>query len=137
MRRYVLALMGIALLIAGCASLETQRRENARKLEQIFVDCRARFRESGGYAPEALCSHEPIRRLYAERDFPYMDLVELYLAHWLTIARQVDQGRLKVDEGQLQLKEQLLRITNEAERRDGRHDDFRHFLIDLRPSLLD
>jgi hypothetical protein len=66
-----------------------------------------------------------------------MDLVDLYLAHWLTIARQVDQGRLKVDEGQLQLTELLFRVGNEAERRDARYTDYRVFLLDLRPSLLE
>ncbi|MGH2952379.1 MAG: hypothetical protein ACRDKX_10090, partial [Solirubrobacterales bacterium] len=89
------------------------------------------------YAAEALCGEKPIRRLYAEDDYPYMDLVDLYLAQWLAIARQVDQGRLRQDEGQLQLKEQLVRMTNEATRRDGNHNSFRFLLLGLRPSLLD
>jgi hypothetical protein len=137
MRRRLSCLLGITLLIAGCASLASQRAEYARKLEQIFAECRAKVRESGGYAAEALCADKPIRRLYSERGYPYVDLVDLYLAHWLSIARQVDQGRLRVDEGQLQLKEQLLRVTTEAARRDGVHENFRLLLMDLRPSLLD
>lgn len=127
--------LGIALLIAGCATAE--RREQARRLDQIISECRTKFRESAGYAAESMCAHQPIRRLYAEKNYPYMDLVELYLAHWLAIARQVDLGRLRLEEGQLQLKEQLLRVTNEADRRDGRHSDFRLLLMELRPSLLD
>jgi len=137
MRRRLFRLLGMTLLIAGCASTASQRQENGRKLDQIFSECRTKFRESGGFAAEALCARQPIRRLYAERDYPYMDLVDLYLAHWLTIARQVDQGRLKVDEGQLQLTEQLFRVANEAERRDARYADYRVFLLDLRPSLLE
>jgi hypothetical protein len=137
MRRRLSCLLGIALLIVGCASFGSQREEYTRRLEQIFTECRAKVRESGGYAAEALCAEKPIRRLYSERDYPYLDLVDLYLAHWLSIARQVDQGRLRVDEGQLQLKEQLLRVTKEATGRDGNHNNFRLLLMDLRPSLLD
>src|SRR5262245_17410760 len=112
MRRLLLCLLGLTLLIAGCASTASQRRDNARRLDQIFAECRTKFRDSAGYAAEAQCAYQPIRRAYLERDFPYMDLVDLFLAHWLTIGRQVDQGRLKVDEAQLQLGEQLLRVTN-------------------------
>jgi hypothetical protein len=42
-----------------------------------------------------------------------------------------------VDEGQLQLTELLFRVANEAERRDARYSDYRVFLLDLRPSLLE
>jgi hypothetical protein len=137
MPRRLLCLLGITLLLCGCASFASQRKDNARRLDQIFSECRTKFRESAGYAAEALCAHQPIRRLYAEREYPYMDLVDLYLAHWLTIARQVDQGRLRADEAQMQLTEQLFRVTKEADQRDGRYTSFHLMLVDLRPSLLD
>lgn len=127
--------LAIVLVVSGCASFG-EREAYARKLEQILTECRT-ARGSGGYAGEAACGEKAIRRLYLEGEYPYMDLVDLYLAQWLAIARQVDQGRLRVDEGHLQLKEQLVRLTNEATRRDGNHNDYRFLLLGLRPSLLD
>jgi len=73
--------------------------------------------------------------VYAERSYPYIDLVDLFLAHWGALAERVDQGRLSPEEAQLQLMEQLFRVTAAAQTRDGQYDTYRFLLMELRPPL--
>jgi hypothetical protein len=124
----------IAGLAVGCATVAQQREQMAKDLDQIFSQCRTKARDQG-YAAEATCAQEPIREAYASRKYPYMDLVDLFLAHWVVLARQIDQGRLSLEQARLQLSEQLFRVTREAQLRDGQFAEDRFLLMELRPPL--
>lgn len=129
------ALLLLALLALGaCASVERQRQQIGKELRQTFAECSERFQASG-YVAVARCADNPVRQLYERRSYPYIDLVDLYLAHWISLAQKVDGGQLSPEEAQLQLMEQLFRISAEAQRRDGTFENHRMLLTELRPTL--
>jgi hypothetical protein len=122
------------LFLQSCASGGRQREETGRQVRQIFAECTEKH-QGAGYVATIRCVETPVRRLYEGQRYPYMDLVDLYLAHWANIAQKVDGGQLSPEEAQLQLMEQLFRVTGEAQRRDGPYDDYRVLLMELRPTL--
>jgi hypothetical protein len=122
------------LSLVACASGSRQREQVSRELRQVFTGC-AEKHQAAGYVAMARCAETPVRRLYEAQAYPYMDLVDLYLAHWASIAQRVDGGQLSPEDAQLQLLEQLFRVTGEAQRRDGQYDSHRLLLMELRPIL--
>src|SRR5262249_48146347 len=122
------------LLCLGCATAERQRQDVAEELSVIFKDCGTKF-QSTGYAAVARCAQQPTQAVYEKRTFPYMDLVDLFLAQWVAISTKVDEGQLRPEDAQMQLMEQLFRITGEAQRRDGQFERRWLLLSELRPSL--
>jgi len=58
------------------------------------------------------------RRQLAERRYPHMDLVDLWLQERLKIAEQVDNGELSAPEGGLRIKALNTRITTVIEQRE-------------------
>jgi hypothetical protein len=123
-----------ATSLAACATAERQRESLGAELRQVFTQC-AEKAQPQGYAAVARCAEGPVRRLYEARQFAYMDLVDLYLAHWISLAQKVDSGQASPEEAQLQLMEQLFRISTEAQRRDGQFESHRVLLSELRPLL--
>ncbi len=130
----LLILFCTVLLLASCASVGRQRSQIAQQLHGIFAAC-AEKAQSSGYAAVTRCAEAPVRQAYEAQHYPYMDLVDLYLAHWASLAQKVDGGQLSPEEAQLQLMEQLFRVTGEAQKRDGQYDDYRLLLMELRPTL--
>ena len=132
-REALLWFLGL-LLTAGCASAERQREGLGKELQATFNDCGGKFQQTG-YAQVARCAQEPVRGAYERRKYPYMDLVDLFLAQWTAIGTKVDEGQLRPEEAQLALMEQLFRITGEAQRRDGQYETRWILLSELRPTL--
>lgn len=124
----------VGLSLVGCASIARQREEIAKELHQIFAQCTEQ-QQPTGYAAVSRCAEGPVRRAYESRAYPYMDLVDLYLSHWTSLAQKVDGGQLAPEEAQLQLSEQLFRLTGEALKRDGQYENYRLLLMELRPIL--
>jgi hypothetical protein len=133
LNRRVLVLVAVVSLV-GCSSIARQREETSRQVRQIFTECTQK-NQASGYVPVARCAEGPVRRVYESQQYPYMDLVDLHLAYWGSIAQKVDGGQLSPEEAQLQLMEQLFRLTGEAQRRDGQYENYRVLLMELRPSL--
>lgn len=129
----LLLVLAVTSLVA-CASVDRQREQLGKDLRHVFVECTERAQPTG-YVAVARCAEGPVRRLYEERSYAYMDLVDLYLAHWASLAQKVDGGQLTPEEAQLQLMEQLFRVTGEAQRRDGQFERHRALLTELRPTL--
>jgi hypothetical protein len=121
------------LLLAACSSVSLQRDTTSTQLRKIFTDCGST--QTTGYTAVARCAEAPVRALYESIRYPYIDLVDLYLAHWISLAQKVDGGQLSPEEAQLQLNEQLFRISGEAQKRDGAYDTYRVLLTDLRPTF--
>jgi hypothetical protein len=126
----------LLLLAAGCASVERQREPVSKELHGIFAECAVKA-QPASHTQVARCSHAPVRTVYQRLDYPYMDLVDLFLAQWTAIATKADEGQLRPEDAQLQLMEQLFRLTAEAQRRDGQFDKHWLLLAELRPSLVD
>jgi hypothetical protein len=129
-----LIVVTIAGIAVGCATVARDRAEVKQELQRVFTECRTQARGQGN-AAEANCAQEPVRRIYAARNYPYMDLVDLFLAHWVVLARQVDQSGLSIEAARLQLSEQLFRVTREAQLRDGQFANNRYLMMELRPPL--
>jgi hypothetical protein len=122
------------LSLVSCASSGRQRDQTAQQLHQVFARCTDTF-QAAGYAAVTRCAETPVRQVYEAQRYPYMDLVDLYLAHWASLAQKVDGGQLSPEEAQLQLMEQLFRVTGEAQKRDGQYDNYWVLLMELRPTL--
>jgi hypothetical protein len=56
-------------------------------------------------------------QVYKEVGYPYMDLVDSWLAERLTIAERVEKGELSEDKGDQQINELNRRIHTEAQQR--------------------
>jgi hypothetical protein len=130
--RHVLVLVVIVFWV-GCAA-GVRREETSRQVRQVFAECTQKH-QATGYVPVARCAEGPVRGVYDGQQYPYMDLVDLYLAYWASIAQKVDGGQLSPEEAQVQLLEQLSKLTTEAQRRDGQYDNYRVLLMELRPPL--
>jgi hypothetical protein len=122
-----------AALFAGCGSFERQREETSGELQRVFTECAAQ--QPTGYAAVVRCADRPVRQIYTSKRYAYMDLVELYLAHWVILALKIDAGQLRPEDAQLQLLEHLQRLTAEAQRRDGQYETNGMLLMELRPVL--
>jgi hypothetical protein len=120
--------------LVGCATGARQREEMGRQVRQVFAECGQKH-QATGYVPVARCAQGPVRQVYASQQYPYMDLVDLYLAYWGSIAQKVDGGQVSPEDAQLQLMEQLFRLTGEAQRRDGQYENYRVLLMELSPTL--
>ncbi len=113
-------------LLAGCAQDQAQRQargfqEARQQVAQIFEVCKQK-RLSGelpGHVASADCSNDRARQVLLENDYPYMDLVDLWLAYRMDIAKRIDEGELSEEDAQSEFTEQVTRINNEAERRDS------------------
>ena len=118
-----LAIAGAVLVVlSGCGLVQAQRwREAANRADQIMSECRDK-RLAGvlsGHVASVRCSNERVRLEYAESGFPYMDLIDLQLAHRAAIARRFDAGTLSEEDAILQLAEYSVRINTEMMRRDA------------------
>lgn len=128
--RRIFVLVAVVSLV-GCA---TGTQEMGRQVRQVVAECGQKH-QATGYVSVARCAQGPVRQVYASQQYPYMDLVDLYLAYWGSIAQKVDSGQVSPEDAQLQLMEQLFRLTGEAQRRDGQFDNHRVLLMELSPTL--
>jgi hypothetical protein len=70
-----------------------------------------------GFRAAVECSSPKVIAAWRERQYPYMDLIELYEAASLVGAEKVDSGKLSEAEYKLQLAELRSRMTAEDQRR--------------------
>jgi len=96
-----------------------RQRKRAEQIRLVIEECKTK-RLSGelpGYEASARCSNDRIRFYYSESGYPYMDLIDLYLAYKIAVAKQIDTGELSEEQVNVQLAEVMTRITSEAQRR--------------------
>lgn len=74
-------------------------------------------KEIRGYKASVECSTQRVVAARRERNYPYMDLVDLYEAARLVGAEKVDKGQITVAEYNFQLAELQTRIAAEEQRR--------------------
>ena len=120
MRESHIALAVFVLLIAGgCAA--ARYREAEEKANAATAECRAR--RLAGDLPNreasARCSEPKIRSAYRDAGYPYMDLIDLHLAHRLLNAQRLDRGEISEEQARVENAELVTRINSEIARRDG------------------
>jgi hypothetical protein len=115
----VLGLLLVGLLLGGCAS--ARYREAEEKSRAATADCRTKrlAGELSSREASARCSEPKIRAAFTAAGYPYMDLIELHLAHRLLNAQKVDRGEISEDQARLNNAEVISRINGEIARRDA------------------
>ncbi|MDO9298656.1 hypothetical protein [Bradyrhizobium sp.] len=89
------------------------------KIDSIMAECNEKRlkKEIRGYKASVECSTQRVVAARRERNYPYMDLVDLYEAARLVGAEKVDKGQITVAEYNFQLAELQTRIAAEEQRR--------------------
>jgi hypothetical protein len=92
---------------------------DATKIDVIVAECNDRRtrKEIKGFKAAVECSSSKVIAAWRERQYPYMDLVNLYEASRLVGAENVDRGKISEAEYKLQLAELKTRIASEEQRR--------------------
>ena len=111
-------------LLVGCADSGVERwverwKEAMQRANQIAETC-VEKRKRGqlpGYVASHRCAESRVRRVLAESGYPYMDLVNLWLAYNLALSRRIDGRKISEEVGERQFAELMTRITNEIQRR--------------------
>jgi hypothetical protein len=111
----------MAALLSGCASLAAQRHYAAfQEASAIAEECRNK-RVAGQIKNQVgsiECSNDRMRQVIAASGYPHMDLVDLFLANRLVLARKIDNGELTPEDAELQEAELKTRIASEEQRRN-------------------
>lgn len=114
----MMALLVSSMSLCGCGMTAKQMKE---KLDANWAAC-DKDSELGIYETfyEYIeCGNKGITDFYAESDYPYMDLINLYTAHRLAIAERYDKGEITESEVRVLFAEIDSRIMAEAERRNN------------------
>jgi hypothetical protein len=92
---------------------------DATKIDAIIAECNDRRikKEIKGFKAAVECSSPRVIAAWRERQYPYMDLINVYEASRLVGAENVDRGKISEAEYKLQLAELQSRITAEDQRR--------------------
>jgi len=92
---------------------------DAERINTIRAECNDKRikKELKGFKAAVECAGPKVIAAWRERQYPYMDLIELYEAASLVGADKVDSGRLSEPEYKLQLAELRSRMTAEEQRR--------------------
>ena len=111
----------LVLVVAGCASIAHQRQQEViQQADQIAHACRAKrlSGELSGHVASAQCSTGPARQVIAASGYPYINLMEVFLAYRMAAAQRVDAGALTESEANLLLTELRSRLVSEEQRRN-------------------
>ncbi|MBU6463592.1 MAG: hypothetical protein KGK01_02060 [Bradyrhizobium sp.] len=90
------------------------------KIDSILTECNQKRlrKEVSGYKGSVECSSPRVIAAWRERQYPYMDLINVYEAARLVGAENVDRGKISVAEYKFQLAELQSRLTAEDQRRN-------------------
>ncbi len=124
MIRKLPALLAAALLLAACAGTQHQQsqriQEGWARAHAIAGECRARrlAGELPGHVASAQCSNDGMRRAIAGGGYPYMDLVNVYLARRLVVAERVDAGEISESQGKAEISDVYAAMSQQSIDRD-------------------
>ena len=113
----------ITLSMSGCVQKQTpfQRQEDAFSAAvKISNECYQK-RQAGelpGVFASAQCSNARMRQTIKEGGYPYMDLVDLFLAYRLAGAKRVDAGLISSEELGLQIEQLWRRLINKDQKKN-------------------
>jgi hypothetical protein len=109
------------LLLPGCVSMTSRQQQAWQQASQVMEACRAQrlTGELPDYTASVQCSNSRMRQIIAAGGYPYMDLVDLWLAYRMALAQHVDDGTLTEADMNLKGAELKVRLTSEARRRDA------------------
>lgn len=119
------ALIAVWLVSSGCTAVASQRQEALKQAHQQAMQIAQECREQrlagvlSGHVESARCSNDRMRQLWASAGYPYMDLVDLFLAYRMALAQRIDEGKLPKEEAQLLAAELQTRLASEEQRRNA------------------
>lgn len=119
--RYLAAFLLFLGFLGGCANMRAQEIEAAwKQVESIGTECieKRRRGELSGFVAGHECASSRTRFELFAAGYPYMDLIDLWLAYDLAVSRRIDAGEMTEADANLQLAELMSRINTEAMRRD-------------------
>lgn len=120
--------LGIVIAAASLAALGACQRPQgtdwaavSARAEAMRSECEAQLEAKAlaGRLAAVRCANPPIRRLYADSSYPYMDLLDLMQASRAEIAERQDAGALTESQAARELAEVRARVVAEIQRRDG------------------
>jgi len=114
----MIALLVPSISLSGCGMTAKQIKE---KLDANWAACDKDL-ELGTYKTfyeYTKCGNKGITDFYAESDYPYMDLINLYTAYRLAIAERYNKEEITESEVRVLFAEIDSRIMAEAERRNN------------------
>ncbi len=109
-------------VLSGCAAIQIQRHEAAfQRANEIAAECRQK-RLSGilpNNVASAQCSNPRMGTELAKVNYPYMDLINLWLAYRTALAKRIDDGETPEAEANLPYAEFMTRLNSEVYRRNA------------------
>ena len=119
--RHLTALILLVGLLGGCGIMRAQEIEAAwERFDSIASECREK--RLRGDLPGFVASHECFRyrarHTLVAAGYPYMDLVDLWLAYGSALSKRMDAGEMTEADAELKAAELKSRINAEAMRRD-------------------
>lgn len=108
------------LFLYGCASRVKEQQQRALgEAQRIAQECdkKSQTGEIKSYVAKLECIMQT-RQLIAESGFPHMDIVDLLFAHQMVLAKQLDEGKISIEEAKLSFAELTTRVTTEVGRRN-------------------
>ena len=112
------ALLGAALLLAGCAS-GPDWNAIGQQAQSINAGCESQF--GSGIIKTHLgveqCANPPIRDLYGKAGWPDMDVLDAYLARRESIAEQWDRKAITDEEAHAQFAQAAVTQNSELQHR--------------------
>jgi hypothetical protein len=112
------AILSLCAALAGCATSLQRQNDAWHQADLTVEDCKRRGESSTAVAVEE-CWHSRARKILADANYPYMDLVDLLLAYRLALARRVDEYAMPREEANLMITEMRARINAEIDRRNS------------------
>jgi hypothetical protein len=114
----------LAFVLSGCVTPQDRKAAAFEQgLETTRTECN-QIRDSGEtvtYTEHAQCLNGKEAVIYAEAEYPYMDLVERYHADRLKVAELLDNGEFTLDQAKAELtglEQQLAAEASERARQD-------------------
>lgn len=114
-------LVVLFLIFVGCAQVAYRRDRN--RWEQAFEqapkvaieECKAKQLSP---LEEENCKMERMHEIMAASGYPHMELIDLLIAHWRNIYRNLADGKISPEEAAVQWAEIKLRLLREQQRLD-------------------
>ena len=119
--RHLTVLMLLLGLLGGCANMRAQEIKAAwKRVDAIGSECieKRRRGELPGFVAGNECAKSRTRAELLAAGYPYMDLIDLWLAYDLALSKRIDAGEMTESDAELKLAELVTRINREAMQRD-------------------
>jgi hypothetical protein len=118
MKVVVLAL----LLFVGCSSTTQRRQIDAeRQVAAYKAECHQKFLQGQikTKTEQFLCWREPVRQVYVNAGYPYMDLVDRQMAQIYALTEKWDRNEVTPAEARAQIADFNVQMTTEHHRREA------------------